>query len=81
MPIRSLLYFVCQWKHGRFVNSNKAVSLQEDYLHAKHMYNLGQIKNRKMKFGMGVISLVGLGASIPLVSSFSRFLSSIGRDQ
>jgi len=41
---------------------------QEDYIHAPSMYNLPSMKNRKLKFGLGVFTVVGLGVAIPLVS-------------
>ena len=38
------------------------------------MYNILAMKNRKLKFGLGVVTLVGAGAAIPWVCfAFSFF--------
>jgi hypothetical protein len=42
--------------------------VQPDYVHAKHMYNIQSIKNRKLKFGLGIGGLVTLGCAVPWVS-------------
>lgn len=37
----------------------------DDYVHAEHMYNITAMTNRKLKFALGTIVLVGAGVGIP----------------
>lgn len=48
----------------------RASTLQgyDDYIHAEHMYNITAMKNRKIKFALGTITLVGLGVGIPALA-------------
>lgn len=39
-----------------------------EYEHAETMYNLPAMKNRKMKFGIGVFGSVAMGAILPVVA-------------
>ncbi|CEF96550.1 unnamed product [Ostreococcus tauri] len=36
------------------------------YIHAKHMYDVGATKNRKLVFGLATFSVVFLGTAIPI---------------
>eukprot|EP00238_Polyblepharides_amylifera_P005295 CAMPEP_0196574736 /NCGR_PEP_ID=MMETSP1081-20130531/4386_1 /TAXON_ID=36882 /ORGANISM="Pyramimonas amylifera, Strain CCMP720" /LENGTH=63 /DNA_ID=CAMNT_0041892845 /DNA_START=172 /DNA_END=363 /DNA_ORIENTATION=+ len=36
------------------------------YVHAKHMYNLGEMTNRKLKFGVAVSGALVTGLGIPV---------------
>eukprot|EP00891_Asterochloris_glomerata_P008470 jgi/Astpho2/8470/Aster-x1520 len=37
----------------------------EDYIHAPHMYNIDRMTHKKLKFGLGCASVLGLGLGIP----------------
>ena len=37
----------------------------EDYIHAPHMYNIDAMTHKKLKFGLGCASVLGLGFGIP----------------
>lgn len=39
----------------------------QDYEHAPNMYNLDAMKNRGLKFGAGIVTLVVSGIAIPWV--------------
>lgn len=41
--------------------------VQDDYVHAPNMYNITTMKNRKLKFGLGVAAVVVGGSAIPWV--------------
>ena len=38
------------------------------YVHAEHMYELWNMKNRKLKFGLSTIAIVVSGFGIPVVA-------------
>ncbi len=52
--------------------------LQEDYLHAEHMYNIPAMKNRKLKFGSAIVAVVGLGSAIPWIACEFQFMKARG---
>ena len=53
------------------------MQLQEpDYVHAKNMYNITSMTNRKLKFGLGIGGVVALGCAVPWVS-YSVFRCSL----
>lgn len=39
-----------------------------DYVHAKHMYNITGMTNRKLKFGLGTIAVAGGGAAVTAIA-------------
>ncbi|KAI3685199.1 hypothetical protein L6452_34436 [Arctium lappa] len=36
------------------------------YLHAKHMYNLDQMKNQKLTMSLGVLTAFSIGVGVPI---------------
>lgn len=38
------------------------------YVHAETMYEVWNMKNRKFKFGAGILAVVGGGTAIPLIA-------------
>lgn len=49
-----------------------------DYEHAPHMYNLGAMKNRGLKFGLGITTCVVAGCAIPWVAVQWQFKKAQG---
>lgn len=39
-----------------------------DYVHAKHMYDIQSISNRRLKFGLGTIAVAGGGAAVTAIA-------------
>jgi hypothetical protein len=38
------------------------------YEHAEHMYDIGSMSNRGLKFGLGIFGGLGLGCAIPVIA-------------
>ncbi|TQD82094.1 hypothetical protein C1H46_032332 [Malus baccata] len=36
------------------------------YMHAKHMYNLDQMKNQKLQVSLGVLAAFSIGVGVPI---------------
>ncbi|GAQ90049.1 hypothetical protein KFL_005930060 [Klebsormidium nitens] len=41
---------------------------ENDYMHAKHMYNITEMKNRKLKFGTAMVAFLTIGYGTPIVA-------------
>ncbi|XP_047319691.1 uncharacterized protein LOC124923764 [Impatiens glandulifera] len=38
------------------------------YIHAKHMYNLDQMKHQKIKVTLGVLTAFSIGVAVPIIA-------------
>jgi hypothetical protein len=53
-------------------SATKLLQYSNDYIHAPTMYDITKMKNRKLKFGLGVFGGVAFGTFVPIFAVFHQ---------